>query len=278
MLPGVADADTEGLAGAGRVALVGAAVGAAVVLVALIGRAVGPSLVPAAGGAELGDVVLAVLGALAAVLAYRAAVRRIERRVPDELPRGGFEAFGTGAFITAGVMGAVLVILWLLGVYQRPQDPPRWDNVPLLLGTALLTAVGLQLLLQGVVLRAVERVAGGALGAAASVALFAVLAALGGDARDSREVVGAALGLGVLTACAYLASRDLWLPIGLHAGYLLVEGLFLASGPQRVLPGRLSGPPLLSGGGHIDASLALAVPLLVLGLGLLARARLTPET
>jgi len=267
-------------ADASRVALVGAAVGTAAALVLLAGRLAGPALDSAVGSPRIVDVVLAVLGALAAALAYRVAVRRVEGRPPEELPGGGGEAFGTGVFITAGAMGAVLVVLWLLDVYLLPQDPPRWENAPLLIATALFAAVGLQLILQGCVLRGLERVAGTAAGVAASVALFALAVALSGDARGSRAVLGAALGLGVVTACAYVAGRDLWLPIGLHFGYLLVEGMFVPAergAGDGVLLGRLIGPPLLSGNGQIDASIALAAPLLVLGLGLVARARFAPE-
>lgn len=263
-----------------QVALVGAALGGAVALVLVAGRLAGPTLDSALGSPRFVDALLAVLGALASVLAYRVAVRRIEGRAPEELPRDGGEALGAGAFITAGAMGAALVVLWWLDVYLLPQGPPRWDNAPLLIARALFIAVGLQLVLQGCVLRGVERVAGTTAGVAASVALFALAVVLSGDARGSRAVLGAALGLGVVTACAYVAERDLWLPIGLHFGYLLVEGLFVSAGRATgggVLLGRLTGPPLLSGNGQIDASLALAVPLLILGLGLVARSRFARE-
>lgn len=150
---------------------------------------------------------MTVVGAVAAAVAYREAVRRFERRVPEELAAAGRAEFGVGALAVGLLVGVVLVILWLLDIYAVVPGPPRWGNLPTVIGAALFAGVGLELVLQGAVLRGVERVAGTIPAIVASALLSGLTLYVTSTARSGQAVVGAALGLGVVTACAYVATR-----------------------------------------------------------------------
>src|SRR5581483_7760086 len=86
-----------------------------------------------------------------------------------------------------------------------------------------------------------------------------------------------ALEAGILLAAAYLLTRSLWLPIGLHFGWNFTEGgIFGAAvsgnGAKGLINTSLSGPQLLSGGAFgpeasvaaVGVCLVAAVVMLVL--------------
>lgn len=208
--------------------------------------------------------------------AYGAFVRRFERRTVTE-----FGGAGAGRELAAGlVLGLSLIalvigVLALLGAYRVAGigDPSS-------LVLALLMSIGAgtieEIMLRGVVFRLVEEWGGSWLG----ILLSALLFGAGHAATPHASVTGMvaiAVEAGVLLAAAYLLTRRLWLPIGIHIGWNLAEGGIFGvptSGwPIRgVLRGELSGPEWLSGGAFgpeasivtIAVCLALATSLLVL--------------
>jgi membrane protease YdiL (CAAX protease family) len=142
-------------------------------------------------------------------------------------------------------------------------------------GLALLTFVCVgaaeEVLIRGYTLQVLERAwgTGGAVGA--SAAIFALLHIANPDAGLTAVVGLAAAGL--LFAYAYLTTRALWLPIGLHVSWNLSEGPifgFPVSGlaGAGLLRTRVDGPELVTGGSFgPEAGLA---GLLVVGLSFLA--------
>ncbi|MEV6441747.1 type II CAAX endopeptidase family protein [Amycolatopsis sp. NPDC051716] len=197
-----------------------------------------------------------VLGGLTAVLAvvvYRWVVRRTEHRPVTELARPGAGlATGRGVLIGLALFGAVIANIALLGDYQVR----GWGSVPGavgLLGFMAAAAVTEELLFRGVLFRIVEERTGTGI----ALVLTGVLFGLSHLFNPHASLWGAiAIGIeagGLLTA-AYVATRRLWVPIGVHFGWnFAAAGLFgtEVSGngtPQGLLDAVTSGSPIVTGG------------------------------
>lgn len=89
--------------------------------------------------------------------------------------------------------------------------------------------------------------------------------------------VGAVLGLiagGLFFAYAYLRTRRLWLPIGIHIGWNFFEGVifgFQVSGTQpfRLIQQTVSGPEIITGGAFGPEAGLILLPALLLGLAVI---------
>ena len=134
-----------------------------------------------------------------------------------------------------------------------------------------------ELLIRGVVFRLVEESLGSWLAVVLSATLFGLLHGLNPGATVV-STLAIALEAGVLLAAAYVYSRRLWLPIGLHIGWNFTEsGLFGATvsgyGSRGLLRNDLHGPAILTGGAFGPEASIVAVALcFAVGVVLLARA------
>jgi membrane protease YdiL (CAAX protease family) len=197
-----------------------------------------------------------VLGALTAVLAvvvYRWVVRRTEHRPVTELagPGAGL-AFGRGALAGVALCGLVIANIALLGDYEVR----GWGSVPAavgLVGFMAAAAVTEELLFRGVLFRIVEERTGTWIALALTGVLFGLVHLFNADATLWGAIAIAIEAGGLLTS-AYVATRKLWLPIGLHFGWnFAMAGIFGAevSGngtPQGLLDAATSGPVAITGG------------------------------
>ena len=197
-----------------------------------------------------------VLGALTAVLAvvvYRWVVRRTEHRPVTELAKPGAGlALGRGALAGAALFGLVIANIALLGDYEVR----GWGSVPAaigLVGFMAAAAVTEELLFRGVLFRIVEERTGTGIALVLTGALFGLVHLFNADATLWGAIAIAIEAGGMLTA-AYVATRKLWLPIGLHFGWnFAAAGIFgtEVSGngtPQGLLDAATSGPVAVTGG------------------------------
>lgn len=136
-----------------------------------------------------------------------------------------------------------------------------------------------ELIFRGVLFRILEEMFGTLIGLIVSSLLFG-MAHLFNDNASMLAASFLSIELGALLAVAYIATRSLWLPIGLHAGWNFALGnIFGAADSGTVVPGlletRASGHPLLTGGafGPEASIITLAVSVLVL-IPLIRHARL----
>ncbi len=173
-----------------------------------------------------------------------------------------------GFLVGAGLLVAVTGVLWLAGAYQvvglgAGATAGAVAHAALLF---FLVAVFEELVTRGIVFRLLEQ----GLGTWAALALSALLFGfghLGNPGATTLSSVALALEAGVLLAAAYVATRSLWLPIGLHMAWNLVEGP-LSGAPvsgielPSVLLARFPGPVWLTGGRFGPEA---SVPALVLG-------------
>lgn len=221
----------------------------AVFVVALVGSlALG-----AVDGSWLLTLVLGTATAALALVAYAWVVRRTEQRAPSELARDGAgSATARGLLLGVLMFGAVIACIALTGGYRVD----GWGSVTVAIGFVGFTAAAAvteELLFRGVLLRVVEERAG----TGAALLLTSVIFGAVHLTNPHATVWGAvaiAVEAGAMLGAAYVATRTLWLPIGLHLGWnVAAAGIFgtEVSGndtPQGLLEGVTSGPVLLSGG------------------------------
>ncbi len=213
---------------------------------------------------------VAVIGAaLISVLAisvYGLLVGLFEHRAPLELaPRRGAPLLLGGMGIGFAIFIAVYAILWgtghaVWGGFVHSTMIARFA------AAAVVAAICEELIIRGGVYRILEDMFGSAAALIVSGALFGVMH-LGNPHATAFSAVAIALEAGVLLAAAYAASRNLWLPIGLHIGWNFTEGgIFGAAvsgggGGHGIVSMPLHGPALLTGGRFGPEASVVAVAL-----------------
>ena len=202
-----------------------------------------PSLALAAG----------VVTAVVAVLVYGWVVRRTEHRAPVEVSRKGAGAgIGWGTLLGVALFGAVIASIAVFGDYTiKGLGSPA--NAVALLGIMAGAAVTEELLFRGVLFRNVERWTGTWIALVLTGALFGMIHLLNANATLVGAIAIAISAGGMLTA-AYVATRKLWLPIGLHFGWNIAASAIFStevSGThtrQGLLDTTISGSTLVTGG------------------------------
>ncbi|PTM92354.1 MULTISPECIES: type II CAAX endopeptidase family protein [unclassified Streptomyces] len=197
-----------------------------------------------------------IVGALTAVLSvfvYRWVVRRTEHRPVAELAReGAGSAIGRGTLLGMGLFGAIIVNLALLGDYDIHGLGSVGGAVGLI-GFMAAAAVTEELLFRGVLLRIVEERFGTWIALTSTGVLFGLMHLFNPDATVW-GAIAIAIEAGGMLGAAYIATRSLWLPIGLHFGWNFAEsGIFSTevSGndtKKGLLDATVSGSDLLTGG------------------------------
>ncbi|MDO0932665.1 type II CAAX endopeptidase family protein [Streptomyces sp. DG2A-72] len=197
-----------------------------------------------------------VVGSLAAVLAifvYGWVVRRTEHRPSTEVGmEGAAPAVGRGLLIGAAMFSAVIVNLFSSGQYEVDGLGSPTGAVGLF-GFMAAAAVTEEVLYRGVLFRIVEEHTGTWIALILTGLLFGASHLLNPHASLWGAFAIAIEAGGMLTA-AYVATRRLWVPIGVHFGWnFAASGIFSTevSGndtPQGLLNSSMSGPELLTGG------------------------------
>ncbi|ROT33437.1 CPBP family intramembrane glutamic endopeptidase [Micromonospora sp. HM5-17] len=191
--------------------------------------------------------------AVLAILGYAWVVRRTERRPVTEVARAG--AAGRlirGTVIGVGMFVAVIVNLVFLGYYEIN----GLGSVPgavALLGFMAAAAVTEELLFRGVLFRIVEERTGTWLALLLTGVVFGLVHLVNPDAT-LWGATAIAIEAGFMLAACYAATRNLWVPIGLHFGWnFAAGGIFstVVSGNGEsagLLDATMSGPALITGG------------------------------
>ncbi|TMC82506.1 MAG: CPBP family intramembrane metalloprotease [Chloroflexi bacterium] len=224
--------------------------------------AAGALLVPAqllAGGATsttIRGALTEVYTGLAAGLALWLVARLIEKRRLAEvgLPFGRGTAFLPMGFgIGAAIAGASIGILAAIGSYSVVGNGDlsgSTGNLLLLLVFELGSAALQAILFYGIVFRVLAEWLGRWPAIALAVVLFGAIHLTGPDASAFSAVVVGLSG-GVLLAVGYIATKGLWLPMGILWGINFAFAEILGAIPSahhRLFEARLSGNELLSGG------------------------------
>lgn len=227
----------------------------------LLKQLVPVAFVAFAGGAIAGAVqenafltlVVGLATAVLAVFVYGRVVRWSERRTPVEVAgKGAVAAFGRGLLLGVGMFTAVIVNIAFLGGY-RVDGFGSVTGALGLLGFMAAAAVTEELLFRGVLFRIVEEWAGTWIALVLTGLLFGLMH-LANEHAGLWGAIAIAIEAGGMLAAAYIATRTLWLPIGLHFGWNFAEaGIFSTEvsgngATHGLLNGVTSGPALLTGG------------------------------
>ena len=252
----------------------------AVIVVGNLARVLGGALYEGLGFGpwRVTSLVRAATVVCAAHFAYLGYVRLVEQRRADELSwPGAPRELGQGALVALGLLTGTVAALAAIGLYRVDAVNP-WTVLIPAFTVALQAAYVEELLFRGVLLRILDESLGTWPALVISAALFGVVH-LGSPNATLYTALAISLEAGLLLGGAYVLTRRLWLPIGIHFGWnFLQAGVFggtrgaEAVGVNSLLDARVSGPGLLSGGGSgLDGSvfavtlcLSVAAALLVL--------------
>ncbi len=197
-----------------------------------------------------------VLGSATAVLTplvYVWVVRRTERREVTELAwQGAGHAIGRGTLIGVAMFAAVIVNIALLGGFRIVGVGSVTGAIGLL-GLMAAAAVTEELVFRGILFRIIEERIGTWAALALTGVLFGLSHLVNADANLWGAIAIAVEAGGMLAAC-YAATRNLWVPIGLHFGWNFAQGgIFGAEvsgsgASDGLLRSVTSGSGLISGG------------------------------
>ncbi len=212
---------------------------------------------------------------IATWIARRFIDRRSFRSLGFHLDRYAFPDLAIGFLIPGLLFGLIFAFDWGMGWMHF--EGWRWQAdgwvsaaVALTLGLISFIAVGFyeELLFRGYYLRNLSDGLSPGWGVAVSSAAFG-LVHMQNPSASNLSTVGLVLA-GLYLAYAWIRSRRLWLPIGLHIGWNFFEGTvfgFPVSGldPRGLLLQRIEGPELVTGGTFGPEAGLVILPAMLLG-------------
>ena len=211
--------------------------------------------------------------AVIAMVAYALYVRAIERRPIHEIQTRTMPAQLIAGIATgAALFGATMLVLWLLGAAEIAAGQ-GWSAFLL----SLMGSIGIAFAEEILFRAAVFRILSGWLGDLAALAISAALFGLVHAGNPGATMVSSAaiaLEAGILLGTAYMVTRQIWLPIGLHLAWNVTEGgVFGASVSGNEVPGlfgsHFQGDALLTGGAFGPEASVVAVIVCLIAAALL---------
>ena len=219
---------------------------------------------------------LTVVGLVIAV--YKLAICKLGETPRDDL-RGEHALRNLGLGLGGGALlfSLVTAVAALVGVY----DIVGWGSTRSILYAlvmfGIIPGVIEEVLFRGILFRHLEDFGGSWFALALTSALFGVAHIFNPNATFFSSFA-IAVEAGVLLGGAYMLTRSLWAPIGLHAAWNFTQGQIFdvpVSGIDGtgLVEARLSGPELLSGGTFgLEASVIALVIATAAGIWLVVRA------
>jgi membrane protease YdiL (CAAX protease family) len=209
------------------------------------------------------------------IIVYELVIRRLGEHPRDDYrDRHWLRHLLLGLGAGFGIFSLAVAIAAALGVYHLNGEGDFSGLTAAIVGAAIFPAVNEELLFRGILFRWIEEFGGSWAALLVTSALFGCAHLLNPHAT-AIAAVGIAFEAGVMLGAAYMLTRSLWLPMGLHAAWNFAQGEIYdipVSGiaVHGMLNARLSGPPLLTGDGFgLEASVIAIVVATLFGLTLL---------
>ncbi|RAO04321.1 CPBP family intramembrane glutamic endopeptidase [Micromonospora noduli] len=222
-------------------------------LAVTVAALVGWQSVAAVEGSFFLTLVIGAATAVLGVVVYRWVVRRTERREPTELGLDGWgRKLGRGTLIGFAMFVAVIANIAFLGGYHVEAWGSPTGALGLL-GFMAAAAVTEELIFRGVLFRIIEERTGTWIALALTGVVFGAIHLMNPHAT-LWGATAIAIEAGFMLAACYAATRNLWVPIGLHFGWnFAAGGIFsvVVSGngeSKGLIEASTSGPVALSGG------------------------------
>jgi membrane protease YdiL (CAAX protease family) len=224
------------------------------------------ALVPA----PYGHVWPMVLASVIICLTYRFFVLRIEHRSLSEFStNGALQELGSGVLVGLSMQTILFGLLMLLGVYRidgfAAPGLGMLSIVPFYVGVALLE----EMVGRGIIFGISRQ----ALGSVWAVVISSVFFGLVHAPNVGANPIGVltCIAFGMMFAAAYMATRRLWLCIGIHFAWNYAQSQVfssLVSGTSDgdgLIRGHLNGPAWLTGGSFGSEGSVVALILALLG-------------
>jgi membrane protease YdiL (CAAX protease family) len=221
-------------------------------------------LVPEAG--RVSDAAIHAAIAIAIMFAvYKSVMRTLGERPHDDLP-AEHALKNTGLGLLAGFLlfSAVVGVAAFVNVYRITGYGGTSNLIFSLITIAILPGFMEELLFRGILFRWLEEFAGSWVALILTSALFGLAHILNPNATWFSSFA-IAIEAGVLLGGAYMLTRSLWMPIGIHAAWNYTQGFIfdvpVSGGDQHgLVVAQLSGPEILSGGAFgLEASIIAMV-------------------
>jgi membrane protease YdiL (CAAX protease family) len=216
-----------------------------------------------------------VAAAIAMILLYKGFIRHLGDPTRDDLPAAGaVRQTLIGVAVGIAIFSFVVAVAAALGIYRIDGMGSARDLIPALVASAIFPGISEELFFRGILFRWLEEFGGSWLALLLTSAFFGA-AHLGNPNATWIGAIGIAFEAGVMLGAAYMLTRSLWLPMGLHAAWNFTQGEVFdipvsGTSVDGLIQAHLSGPPLLTGGGFgLEASLIAIVIATAFGLWLL---------
>ncbi|HEY4070516.1 MAG TPA: type II CAAX endopeptidase family protein [Sphingomicrobium sp.] len=218
-------------------------------------------------------IVNALLVIIPVYITYKLIIVRLGDRPRDDLiwSRDAAKKLGSGLLVGFLIMAAAVAVAAILGVYRIVGAGDASRLVLELAMVAIIPGFTEELLFRGILFRYIEDWGGSWVALIVTSALFGLAHILNPNATWFSSFA-IAVEAGLLLGGAYMLTRSLWFPMGLHAAWNLTQGEIFdvpVSGINEhgLVEAKMSGPPLLSGGQFgLEASLIALVLATALGL------------
>jgi membrane protease YdiL (CAAX protease family) len=227
----------------------------------------------------LGDqTVWKLIASVLLIIVAKVALSRLGEQPHDDLRlNGAFRNLMLGIGLGAGIMGLVVAIAALFGFYSIVGPGDTVKLIPELVALGLFPAISEEIFFRGILFRWCEEL-GGSWFALALTSAFFGLAHLTNPNATAFSSFAIAVEAGVLLGGAYMLTRSLWLPMGLHAAWNITQGEIFdvpVSGlaVDGLVNAKIQGPPLLSGGEFgFEASIIALLLATAIGIWLVVKA------
>jgi membrane protease YdiL (CAAX protease family) len=215
---------------------------------------------------------------LLTLLTYKLLIVRLGDEPRDDLrASGAIRQLAIGLLFGLILFSTIVGIAALIDVYNIVGPGGTSELLVTLVTAAIVPGIMEELLFRGILFRWIEAFGGSWAALAITSALFG-LGHIFNPNATALSSFAIAVEAGVLLGGAYMLTRSLWMPIGLHAAWNFTQGFIYdvpVSGLDQhgLVEAELSGPVLLSGGAFgLEASLIAMIAATAVGVWLVMQA------
>ncbi len=224
-------------------------------------------------GREWTAIVHALLVIVPLLAVYKFIIVRLGEPPRDDLEwtAGAARKLGLGLLVGFLIMAVAVAIAAIFGVYRIVGAGDTSRLVLEIVGVAIMPGITEELFFRGILFRWIEDFGGSWAALIVTSALFGLAHIMNPNATWFSSFA-IAVEAGLLLGGAYMLTRSLWFPMGLHAAWNLTQGEIFdipVSGIDEhgLVEAKMAGPQLLSGGQFgLEASLITISLATALGL------------